>query len=210
MFQITAFEIEHDSNYTYASHLGAVQMPIPDGSCAQPHLRNYACRTQILDHLGLRVTDFRDLETAWKTVQDAVEDNKKTFEHNGEEVPNENGFLVRYFFVKSEGKTRSFSTTETKELEGTANLKTKKQLQDAESFIEGLGLAALEPSESSGVKVENAVYKDHVGLLEPLRSGVPASSQLGDSQMGGEIENGAFGYCMNTECAKYAPKWELQ
>ena len=165
-------------------------MTIPDGICAAIKtrsfpLRNHASRTQILDHLGLRVSDFPNTEVAWQTVADAVEDNKKVFGHSGEEVLSPNPLLVRYWYVKSQGKTRSFSTSENKELEGTANLKNKKQLQDAESFLEGLGPA--EASESSGVKVENAVYKDLLALTEPLRSSTLASSQLGGSQVGSEM-----------------------
>ena len=53
---------------------------------------------------------------------------------------NTNPLLVRYKFWVNNGKKRSWSSTEAKELEGESNAKSKKQLTEAKAFIEGMGM----------------------------------------------------------------------
>ena len=75
--------------------------------------------------------------------------------------------LAKFWYVRGDGKKRSFSQCESKVLSGKADLKTKKMLHDAGVFLEGLGPAA--ELAGSGIQVENAVYADMCSQWEKFR-----------------------------------------
>ena len=122
-----------------------------------------------MNHLGLRLDNFADKDDAWKCVEAAVEANKKEFEHDEPNIPNDNEYLERFFYVRGRGKDVSWTQDQVKVLEGEASVKTKKQIMEAQCFVEGFGVEDTTPGEPS-VKVENATYVELEALLSPNRS----------------------------------------
>ena len=111
---------------------------------------------------GLAMSDFETTAEAFKTADDLIVDNKAEYGHTDEPRLHKNPLICKYFYVKSEGKQRTWEQAEHKEFSGSADPKTRKQLQEAGAFIEGMGLDA--PSEaSSSVKLE---FVAHSKLLQ--------------------------------------------
>jgi hypothetical protein len=111
---------------------------------------------------GLAMSDFDSTAEAFKTAGDLIEDNKAEYGHTDEPRLHKNPLICKYFYVKSEGKKRTWEQAEHKEFSGSADPKTRKQLQEAGAFIEGMGLEG--PSEaSSSVKLE---FVAHSKLLQ--------------------------------------------
>ena len=130
------------------------------------------CRTQILSHLGTCVKDFPSVEDAFALVAASVAENAEEFGHEGTEIPNKNPYLHKYYYVRDHGQTKSWKKNETKELEGSCDLKSKKQLLDSGLFAEALGAPPREGTaeDTSTVKVENVVYAELKKVAAPLRS----------------------------------------
>jgi hypothetical protein len=111
---------------------------------------------------GLAMSDFETTAEAFKTADDLIVDNKAEYGHTGEPRLHKNPLICKYLYVKGEGEKRTWEQAEHKEFSGSADPKTRKQLQEAGAFIEGMGLEA--PSEaSSSVKLE---FVAHSKLLQ--------------------------------------------
>ena len=120
---------------------------------------------------GMSLSDFKTQAEAMKVADQLVADNKKDLGHNLPDIPHENPLLVRVFYVFGQGKKRSSSQTEGKEFSGTTDAKTQKQLQDAQCFIEGMGLgSASSSSGGSKVKIENVMFGKMTTQKESLRT----------------------------------------
>ena len=91
---------------------------------------------------GLSMSDFLSQEEAFKVADELIAANKVEFEHTGaaKTSPSGNPLLDEFFFVVSKGKTRKFSQVEHKEMNQAAAPKSKKQIQAAGIFVEGMGL----------------------------------------------------------------------
>ena len=98
---------------------------------------------QILEYEGQSMSSFPDKGLAVADVQYLVAKNAKL--HGWEEAEHPPDMdevkpeYSRFWYVKSKGKTTTWSQLETKKLEGEASLKSAKQLEDGCKFLEGLG-----------------------------------------------------------------------
>ena len=77
--------------------------------------------------------------------------------------------MDEFFFVVSKGKTRKFCQVEHKEMNQAAAPKSKKQIQAAGIFVEGMGLMS-EGGNESEVKIEAVGLKALREEAEKLRS----------------------------------------
>jgi hypothetical protein len=102
---------------------------------------------------GLAMSDFDTATEALKTADDLIADNKAEYGHTQEPKLHKNVLICKYFFVKSDGKKREWEQSEHKEFSGTADPKTKKNMQEVGAFIEGFGETG-GSAPSSSVKVE--------------------------------------------------------
>ena len=124
---------------------------------------------------GLSLQDFGSQEEAFKVADELIAANKVEFEHTGVAKMSLSGnpLLDEFFFVVSKGKTRKFCQVEHKEMNQAAAPKSKKQIQAAGIFVEGMGL--MNGSSSSGdnesqVKIEVPGLKLLKEETERLRS----------------------------------------
>ena len=108
------------------------------------------------------MSDFETTDEAFKTAEDLIVDNKAEYGHTVEPRLHKNPVICKYFYVKSEGEKRTWEQAEHKEFSGSADPKTRKQLQEAGAFIEGMGLEG-PPEASSSVKLE---FVAHSKLLQ--------------------------------------------
>ena len=101
------------------------------------------------------MSDFLSQEEAFKAADEIIAANKVEFEHDGvaKLSPSGNPLLDEFFFVKSNGKCRKWSQVERKEMNQIAAPKSKKQIQGARIFLEGMGLMS-EGGNESEVKIE--------------------------------------------------------
>ena len=125
-------------------------------------------RPSILQMNGLSLGDFESREAALATADDLIATNSAEFDHKVEPQVNKNPLLTKYWYVKGEGTKRSFSQTESKELQGSSDVKNRKLLTDAQAFMEGLGPAG--SAEEPGAQVENVAFADMKQSREKLRT----------------------------------------
>ena len=120
---------------------------------------------------GLSMSDFSSQEEAFKVADEIIAANKVEFEHDGvaKLSPSGNPLLDEFFFVVSKGKTRKFCQVEHKEMNQAAAPKSKKQIQAAGIFVEGMGLMS-EGGNESEVKIEAVGLKALREEAEKLRS----------------------------------------
>lgn len=119
----------------------------------------------------MRLSDFKTHDQALKVADDIVAQNKKDIGHDEKDMPHENPLLVRVFYIHGQGKKRTWSQSEKKELQLESDLKNVKQLGDASMFIEGMGVTA--GSSSAGgenVKVEHVTHAKMTQQKDSLRS----------------------------------------
>ena len=103
-----------------------------------------------------------------KCADRLIAQNAKDYEHKVPKQADANPLLERHWYVHGGGVKRTFSQREEKEMAGTAPVSSKKALQDAGAFMEGLGA----PSGASGSgdpKIENVVYTEMNISAEKLR-----------------------------------------
>ena len=130
-------------------------------------------RPQILQLNGMSLSDFPTHTAALKAADRLVELNKEQCGHGGEvqEVP-DMPLLNKFFYVHMSGKKRSWEQTESKRLEGEADVKSRKQLQDTNTFTEALGEQS--PRKLCNVKEEvpgmQAMMKTSESLKSPTLS----------------------------------------
>ena len=117
------------------------------------------------------MSDFLSQEEAFKVADEIIAANKVEFEHNGaaKMSPSGNPLLDEFFFVVSKGKTRKFCQVEHTEMNQAAAPKSKKQIQAAGIFVEGMGLMS-EGGNESEVKIEAVGLKALREEAEKLRS----------------------------------------
>ena len=120
---------------------------------------------------GSSLQDFGSQEEAFKVADEIIAANKVEFEHDGvaKLSPSGNPLLDEFFFVQSKGKTRNWSQVEHKEMNQAAAPKSKKQIQAAGIFVEGMGLMS-EGGNESEVKIEAVGLKALRAEAEKLRS----------------------------------------
>lgn len=124
-------------------------------------------RPKILNMNGLNISDFASVEDALQTADEIISDNKKTFQHGGETVPHKNPLLAKFWYVMGTGKKRTISQSETKELAGSLDVKSRKVLHDANAFLDGLGPAV---EHGGSAKIESVVFQDMCSQREKLRT----------------------------------------
>ena len=120
------------------------------------------------------MSDFPDLQTALRTADDLIASNMHDFQHPGtvKHHPSGNELLHEFFFIKDEGKTKTWQQTQSKTLSAESALKGKTQLQALVAFVEGLGLSG---SAGSGLgdgttRIECEALKGMREKAERLRS----------------------------------------
>ena len=93
---------------------------------------------------GLSMSDFVSQEEAIKVADEIIAANQVEFEHRGAAKlsPCGDPLLDEFFFVQSKGKNRKWSQVERKEMNQIAAPKSKKQIQGAGIFLEGMGLTS--------------------------------------------------------------------
>ncbi len=115
-------------------------------------------RPQILQFNGLALSDFEDAQEAIKTADEIIAKNKAEYGHTYEPKLHNNPLVCKYFNAKSEGKNRSWEQTESKEFSGSADPKTRANMQEVGAFMEGMGDIGGSAASSLGVKVELVVH----------------------------------------------------
>ena len=75
---------------------------------------------------GLSISDFADQKEALKTADEIIADNKAEYGHQEEPKIHKNPLSSKYFYVKSDGKQRSWEQAEQKDFSGSADPKTKQ------------------------------------------------------------------------------------
>ena len=75
---------------------------------------------------GMALSDFEDTKDALKTADEIIAENKAEYGHNYEPKLHKNPLVWKYFYVRSEGKNRTWEQTESKEFSGSADPKTRK------------------------------------------------------------------------------------
>ena len=120
---------------------------------------------------GLSMSDFVSQEEAIKVADEIIAANQVEFEHRGAAKlsPCGDPLLDEFFFVQSKGKNRKWSQVERKEMNQIAAPKSKKQIQAAGIFVEGMGLMS-EGGNESEVKIEAVGLKALRAEAEKLRS----------------------------------------
>ena len=131
---------------------------------------------------GLSMSDFLSQEEAFKVADEIIAANKVEFEHDGvaKLSPSGNPLLDEFFFVQSKGKTRNWSQVEHKEMNQVAAPKSKKQIQAAGIFVEGMGLMS-EGGNESEVKIEAVGLKALREEAEKLRSLAAAAAAAAEA-----------------------------
>ena len=88
------------------------------------------------------MSDFVSQEEAMKAADEIIAANQVEFEHRGAAKlsPCGNPLLDEFFFALSKGKSRRFCQVEGKDMNQVAAPKSKKQIQAAGIFVEGMGL----------------------------------------------------------------------
>ena len=96
---------------------------------------------KILAHHGQSVSDFKTVKDAIKAVRHLCKLNKAEFgfEEKPEGLDEVYPQFSKFWYVFSAGKTTTNTSTQSKELEQSADLKNIKQLEQAKIFMEGLG-----------------------------------------------------------------------
>ena len=137
-------------------------------------------RKQILQFLGLSLSDFKKPEDALALVEKEVETNKAEFGHHRTVEPNDNPLLTRIWYVKSLGKTNTKSDHEVKELVGSTKELKKGQIMMAQTFVEGIGVEAKPEGGQNNleVKEEKPEFKAAQGKQEDLRSQTQATINM--------------------------------
>ena len=119
---------------------------------------------------GLSISDFADQKGALKPADEIIADNKAEYGHQEEPKIHKNPLISKYFYVKSDGKKRSWEQSEQKEFSGSADPKTKKNMQDIGAFMEGMGDLGGGGSASSSVKVEFVTHSKLLQAKDSCRS----------------------------------------
>jgi hypothetical protein len=126
-------------------------------------------RPQILQFMGLALSDFAETKIALKTADDFIAENKAEYGHKQEPKIHTNPLVSKYFYVKSHGKKRSWEQTENKEFGGSADPKTRKNMQEVGAFMECFGDTGGEAA-SSSVKVEFVAHSKLLQAKDSCRS----------------------------------------
>ena len=118
---------------------------------------------------GLSISDFADQQEALKTADEIIADNKAEYGHQEEPRIHKNPLISKYFYMTSDGKKRSWEQAEQKDFSGSADPKTKQNMQDMGAFIEGMGdLGSGCPT--SSVKVEFVAHSKLLQAKDSCRS----------------------------------------
>ncbi len=125
-------------------------------------------RSTILGFAGLSLGDFQSRDEAFEAADELIRQNMEEYQHAGETKQSKNPLLSKFFYVVAEGKKRTWSQVEVKRLEGTADIKSRKALEESGAFVEGLGS---DPSAGGkNVKLENVSYTQMMQAKDALRS----------------------------------------
>ena len=118
---------------------------------------------------GLSISDFADQKEALKTADEIIADNKAEYGHQEETKIHKNPLISNYFYVKSDGKKRSWEQVEQKDFSGSTDTKTQNNMQDMGVFMEGMGdLGSGGPN--SSVKVEFVAHSKLLQAKDSCRS----------------------------------------
>jgi hypothetical protein len=118
----------------------------------------------------LSISDFADQKEALKTADEIIADNKAEYGHQEEPNIHTNPLISKHFYVKSDGKQRSWEQSEQKEFSGTADPKTKKNMADIGAFMEGMGDLGGGGTAFSSVKVEFVAHSKLLQAKDSCRS----------------------------------------
>ena len=127
-------------------------------------------RTQILGLLGMALSDFESRAEAFKVADAEITSNAKDYGHEVQKEDRGDPLLDKFYYVKSDGKKRKWSSDQIRELSGTANVKSLKQMEEANAFVAGLGPGDGDGTATSSVKVESEYYGKIKEAAENLKS----------------------------------------
>ena len=135
----------------------------------------------------MSLQDFCSQEEAFKVADEIIAANQVEFEHRGAAKlsPCGDPLLDEFFFVLSKGKSRSFCQVEGKDMNQVAAPKSKKQIQAAGIFVEGMGLMS-EGGNESEVKIEAVGLKALREEAEKLRSLAAAAAAAAEEAAAAE------------------------
>ena len=117
-------------------------------------------RPKVLTLNGMSLSDFKNHNEALKVADEIVLQNQKEMGQSHAAQEYSNLLLVKVFYIRGEGKKRSWMQMENKIFIAEANVKSRQQLQEARGFIEGLGegMQGSDSAGSSSVKIENSTF----------------------------------------------------
>ena len=127
-------------------------------------------RTQILGFLGMTLSDFKTREEAFTVADAELASNAKDYGHEVQKEDRGDPLLDKFYYVKSDGKKRKWSSDQIRELSGMANVKSLKQMEEAGAFVAGLGPGDGAGTAASSVKVESEYYGKIKEATENLKS----------------------------------------
>ena len=135
-------------------------------------VEGYYTPGEILSFNGSSLANFKNVQDALSDVDHLVKKNMQahgwTEEDHPPEIDEVKPEYSRYFYVKGKGKETSWKQTQSKKLEGQANLKNLAQLQQGCKFMEGLGFP--EDEKEAGATIENVKYSLLMKEIEQCRS----------------------------------------
>ena len=134
------------------------------------NIQNMLSAGEILELHGTKFKEFSNISEAIKDVEHLVAKNQIEFEWTDVMHPPQidatNPKYNKYWFVKDDGKTVTATQTTTQTLDGSATLKNVKDLENAMTFMEGLGIDAA----PSTVQITHAKYDPFMQHCDALRT----------------------------------------
>ena len=133
---------------------------------------DYCSRPQILMMNGMSLKDFDTQEAALKIADEIILLNEKTHGHPHDAIVHESmPLLNKYWYVHSGGTKRTIEQLESKELQHSADVKSRKTLEDSGAFVEGLGPGSSSAGDGAHrVKNEDVAYAIMVRGIDACKS----------------------------------------
>ena len=127
---------------------------------------------EILEFMGNSLANFNKVSDAVQDVEYLTKKNSsehgRSLEEHPPQMDEEKPEYSMFWFVKAKGKESSWTQTQKKELNGTANLKTVQDLKQGCRFMEGLGFS--EALGSGTAQIENVKYTMLMKEIETCKS----------------------------------------
>ena len=124
----------------------------------------------ILGKFGKKISDYKTTDDALAAVRHLVKENQiyNTHDDKPEQIDEKYPEFSRFWYVFSNGLTKTHTQNTQKKLEGVGDLKTVAMLEQGKMFMEGLGFNE-ELVAGDGAKIENAKAEELKKKLELLK-----------------------------------------